>query len=483
MKCALPDKFVAGCIIAKLPPSWRNFATGLKHKRQEISVENLIASIDVEEKARDKDAREKGVEGQSSANMVQKKPSGKNKGNWKPSFNKPVKTTTFKKKKMNKAELSCYTCGEVGHFSKDCPDRADRKGKKPKSINVVTASNTDGYGNLFTVLSVFQSPCWWIDTGANVHVCSDITMFSSYQVQRDSSVLMGNGSHASVRGVGTVDLKFTSGKIVQLRNVQHVPTMNKNLVSGSLLCRDGFKVVLESNKVVVSKHGQFIGKGYEFGGLFRFSLSEFCNKSVNHICGGVNDDTSVWHSRLCHINFGLMSRLHDMSLIPKFTIAKGSKCHSCVQSKQPRKPHKATEERNLAPLELIHSDLCEMNGVLTKGEKRYFMILIDDATRFCYVYLLRTKDEALDYFKIYKAEVENQLERKIKRLRSDRGGEYFPKMFDEFCEEHGIIHERTPPYSPQSNGVAERKNRTLTDLVNSMLDTAGLSKAWWGRLC
>jgi len=136
----------------------------------------------------------------------------------------------------------------------------------------------------------------------------------------------------------------------------------------------------------------------------------------------------------------------------------------------------------LAPLELIHSDLCEMNGVLTKGGKRYFMTLIDDATRFCYVYLLRTKDEALDYFKIYKAEVENQLERKIKRLRSDRGGEYFPKIFDEFCEEHGIIHERTHPYSPESNGIAERKNRTVTDLVNSMLDRSGLSKAWWGRL-
>ena len=153
-----------------------------------------------------------------------------------------------------------------------------------------------------------------------------------------------------------------------------------------------------------------------------------------------------------------------------------------MQSKQPRKPHTAAEERNLVPLELIHSDLCEMNGVLTKGGKRYFMTLIDDATRFCYVYLLQTKDEALDYFKIYKAEVENQLERKIKRLRSDRGGEYFSKIFDEFCEEHGIIHERMPPYSPQSNGVAERKNRTLTDLVNAMLDTAGLSKAWWGRL-
>jgi hypothetical protein len=82
-----------------------------------------------------------------------------------------------------------------------------------------------------------------------------------------------------------------------------------------------------------------------------------------------------------------------------------------VQAKQARKPHKAAEERHLAPLELIHSDLCEMNGVLTKAGKRYFMMLIDP--RFCYVYLLNTKSEALHYFKIYKAEVENQLERRL----------------------------------------------------------------------
>jgi transposase InsO family protein len=109
------------------------------------------------------------------------------------------------------------------------------------------------------------------------------------------------------------------------------------------------------------------------------------------------------------------------------------------------------------------------------------MTFIDDCTRFCYVYLFKTKDEALNYFKAYKAEAENQLERKIKRLRSDRGGEYFSNAFDEFCVEHRIVHERTPPYSPQSNGIAERKNRTLTELVNAMLDTAGLSKEWWGE--
>jgi transposase InsO family protein len=152
-----------------------------------------------------------------------------------------------------------------------------------------------------------------------------------------------------------------------------------------------------------------------------------------------------------------------------------------VQSKQPRKPQKVAEERHLAPLELVHSDICKMNGVLTEGEKGYFMTLIDDTTRFCYVYLLKMKNEALNCFKIYKTEVETQLEKKIKRLRSDRGGEYFSNDINLFCAEHGIIHERMAPYSPQSNGVAKRKNHMLSDLVNAMLDTAGLSKVWWGR--
>jgi hypothetical protein len=96
-----------------------------------------------------------------------------------------------------------------------------------------------------------------------------------------------------------------------------------------------------------------------------------------------------------------------------------------VQAKQPRKSHKTAEARDLAPLELIHSDLCEMNGELTKGGKKYFMTLIDDYNRYCYVYLLKSKDEVLNFFKIYKAEAENQLDRKIKQLRTDCGGELF----------------------------------------------------------
>ena len=80
---------------------------------------------------------------------------------------------------------------------------------------------------------------------------------------------MENESHARVLGVGTVVLKFTSGKMVLLKNMQHVPSIKKNLVSGSQMCRDGFKIVLESNKCVVSRHGTFVVKGYDCGGLFR----------------------------------------------------------------------------------------------------------------------------------------------------------------------------------------------------------------------
>jgi hypothetical protein len=115
-----------------------------------------------------------------------------------------------------------------------------------------------------------------------------------------------------------------------------------------------------------------------------------------------NNETNIWHSCLCHINFGCITRLAGLNLIPKFDLVKGSKCHVYVESKQPGKPHKAVATRDLAPLELIHFDVCEMNGELNKGGKRYFIMFIDDCTRFCHVYLLKTKDEALHYFKIYK---------------------------------------------------------------------------------
>ncbi|GJY99940.1 retrotransposon protein, putative, ty1-copia subclass [Tanacetum coccineum] len=90
------------------------------------------------------------------------------------------------------------------------------------------------------------------------------------------------------------------------------------------------------------------------------------------------------------------------------------------------------------------------------------------------------KDEAIDKFVLYKTEVENQLGKKIKVVRSDRGGEYVAP-FAELCAKHGIRHEFTAPYSPQQNGIAERKNRTLKEMVTAMLISSGMSQDMWGE--
>jgi len=100
-----------------------------------------------------------------------------------------------------------------------------------------------------------------------------------------------------------------------------------------MLCRDGYRVVLELDKCVMSKHVSFVGKGYDCGGWFRLSLHDVCNKMVNSV--DVSDESDLWHSRFCHANYGSLMRLANLNLIPKFKLVKRSKCHVCVESKQP----------------------------------------------------------------------------------------------------------------------------------------------------
>ena len=152
----------------------------------------------------------------------------------------------------------------LGHisFKNKCPNKYKKPAQDSKSA-LVTLSNNDaasGYGSLFPILSVCQSTDWWVDTRANFHVCVDVSLFSSYQVAQDCSVL-----------------------IVQLKNVQHVTAIKKNLVSGSLLCKEGFKLVFESSKVVIYRYGLFVGKRYDCRGLFLLYLAAFCNKVMHQI--------------------------------------------------------------------------------------------------------------------------------------------------------------------------------------------------------
>ena len=220
--------------------------------------------------------------------------------------------------------------------------------------------------------------------------------------------------------------------------------------------------------------------GYLSDGLFKLNIlvpKSIINNKVSTFAYIVK--SFVCHDRLGHVNFNSLRRLINMNLIPKFTFDTNHRCEVCAESKMTKAPFHSTE-RMAKPLKLIHSDICDLKFVQTRGGKKYFITFIDDCTRYCYVYLLKSKDEAVEVFKLYKKEVENQLSTKIKAIRSDRGGEYGPP-FEQFCSKHGIIHLTTAPYSPQSNGIAERKNRTLKEMMNAMLISSGLPQNLWGE--
>ena len=119
---------------------------------------------------------------------------------------------------------------------------------------------------------------------------------------------------------------------------------------------------------------------------------------------------------------------------------------------------------------------------MSREGANYFITFTDDFSRYGYVYLIKHKHEAFEMFKVFQSEVENQLGKTIKALRSDRGGEYMSQEFLDHLKRCGIVSQFTPPYTPQHNGVSERRNRTLQDMVRSMMNLTTLPTSFWVML-
>ncbi|RVW39978.1 Retrovirus-related Pol polyprotein from transposon TNT 1-94 [Vitis vinifera] len=132
-------------------------------------------------------------------------------------------------------------------------------------------------------------------------------------------------------------------------------------------------------------------------------------------------------------------------------------------------------------LELIHSDLCGPMSVQARGGFEYFVTFTDDYSRYGYIYLLRRKSECFEKFKAFKAETEKRHRKYIKTLRSDRGGKYISREFISFLSEQGITSQLSTPGMPQQNGVVERRNRTLMEMVRSMTSYSDLPISFWGH--
>jgi len=145
-------------------------------------------------------------------------------------------------------------------------------------------------------------------------------------------------------------------------------------------------------------------------------------------------------------------------------------CDMCCTGKQARNSYHAIVPFNATKkLEVIHSDVCGRFEVKSVGGNRYFVTFIDEFTRKLWIYLLAKKSDVFGVFKKFRLLVQNESGEMISRLRSDGGGEYTSIEFNDFCSSNGINHEVTAPYTPQHNGILERKNRTLVNMIRSML--------------
>eukprot|EP00253_Pinus_taeda_P031327 PITA_31327 len=177
--------------------------------------------------------------------------------------------------------------------------------------------------------------------------------------------------------------------------------------------------------------------------------------------------------RLGHISFPQIRKACKYQVVfdlPDIRILDNTICKSCQFGKQTKTNFPKKEGSASKPLELVHTDLCGPSRKKSPQGEEYFILFIDDFYRMCWIGLLKHKEEAFEKFKAFTALVENESDRRIKCLRSDRGGEFTSDEFFDFCEEHGIRREFSTARTPRQNGVVERMNRTVQKMARAMLD-------------
>ncbi|KAJ9542108.1 LOW QUALITY PROTEIN: hypothetical protein OSB04_028614 [Centaurea solstitialis] len=352
-------------------------------------------------------------------------------------------------------DLSCPECG-----SKDICEHS-------MNIDQIEIGLPDAPGIFMIDCLITSYESWVIDTGSGNHICNHLQGFTRRETLRKdrSNLRVGEGTPLIVDAVGSYSLSLPSGLVLELENCYYVPKMIKNVLSFDLLVDQGFYYKYDYKMLSVFKNDIFYFKATPVNGLYTVNLQDN-NNEIYHISKrskDIEDQTYLWHCRLGHINKKRIELLLQGGFLGTFDY----------------KPFDNCEATDL--LEIIHTDVCGPFSHVARGGYRYFITFTDDFSRYGYVYLMRHKSESFERFREYHNEVQNQLGRRIKFLRSDRGGEYLSDEFDNHLMECGIVSQLTPPYTPQMNGVSERRNRTLLDMVRSMMCRSTLPMSFWGH--
>nr|GEV44241.1 zinc finger, CCHC-type [Tanacetum cinerariifolium] len=185
-----------------------------------------------------------------------------------------------------------------------------------------------------------------------------------------------------------------------------------------------------------------------------------------------------------HLNFNNINKMTRKNLvdgIPRINHA-GQVCDACLLGKHSRIPFpNQAKFISKNPLDLVYGDLCGPISPATHSGKKLIFLLVDDCTCFMWAYFLTSKDQALSTFKEFRQQIEMEIRMKLRMLRIDRGCEFTSNEFTKYCKEKGIARQLTAPYSPQQNGVVERRNRTVLSTTRSMMKAMKLPLTFWAK--
>ncbi|TQE03722.1 hypothetical protein C1H46_010696 [Malus baccata] len=323
---------------------------------------------------------------------------------------------------------------------------------------------------------------WFLDSGCSNHMCGRREVFTEIDDSFRESVKLGNDSSLSVKGKGNVRLEV-HGIMHVITGVFFVPELKNNLLSIGQLQERGLAVLMQHGKCKIFHPEKGLILETEMTRNRMFALIAHCPlKEQKCLTMTTSDQATLWHCRYGHLSWNGLKVLQQKNMVeglPKLTVCQ-KVCEDCLVGKQHRDSFpRESIWRASKTLQLIHADICGPISPTSNSKKRYLIIFIDDFSRRTWVYFLVEKSEAFAMFKIYKARVEKETGAFIRGLRTDRGGEFTSHEFTNFCNENGIHRQLTAAYTPQQNGVAERKNRTIMNMVRCMLSEKQIPKTFW----
>ncbi|GJT28045.1 putative ribonuclease H-like domain-containing protein [Tanacetum coccineum] len=326
--------------------------------------------------------------------------------------------------------------------------------------------------------------------GRSKHMSGNIAHLSDFKDFDGGYVTFGGGANGGrITGKGTIKTDK-----LDFDDVYFVKELKFNLFSVSQMCdKKNYVLFTDSECLVLSPNfklpdeNQILLKIPRQDNMYSFDMKNIVPKDglTCLVAKATSEESMLWHRRLGHVNFKNINKLVKENLVrdlPLKRFENDQTCVACLKGKQHRASCKTKAFSPITkPLFMLHMDLFGPTFVSSLMHKKYCLVVTDDYSRFSWVFFLSTKDETTEILKNFIKEVENLVDKKVKIIRSDNGTEFKNKVMDDFCREKGIKREYSVARTPQQNGVAERKNRTLIEAARTMLADSKLPTTFWAE--